>query len=1314
MIYTYSIESIKTAIKNIHDDVSVGDYFAQNTVRENSNGLDQTLINAFFHGDYVIKDDGEREARSKLSADAWDQMIALVSKRAQIKPPTGTSIFIENLLKADSPEHNQSVLQAVENEDFSAQAKLLGDYLKDLPAYDADEMLGLSDEELVRNFPQMYALYSAAQGAVELLDSRQAGIREHLSDESREQLKKLAADMLVFSAVMARYEMICNPRYENVNVVQLAGAENAASKARTVAYPDKGTTNRATVGFFTQVENLAQRNELLFNRDILRGLVNDGFELSSLKIVDLKQKEYSLNSPQGLQIKSAHDQQRPLVIRDGAGNIKALRPENGKFVETNARHLVDNTLHAVMNERLNGLAELATGRQADPIWMLTGSPEYRELKAALAAHAQFAKGCSHPPKATELDELDKSLNALREASIKYLKHKDPDISDDMTFERYMQLKGNGLNSREAARLKAAFTARDLSDDTRSILSLSHELGVKNSQILAVDKTFYQGLLRKHNGLEAKLEALMTHSEKGAELEERINTLLADEKMYSSEHNPYPDDEIATLLWENRQVAELLERTETAMGLRMQDRAIDPKEKARAEASRKFGGDDPALYSVEVLRDRLNAAFAAEGKKQSKDDGPGFWAPEFVVSQKILQSKIVNSNSSKEVREYLKDQANELNSKEKALLEHRIECLEKIEEQERSGSFHPPKTGYIALRDGKPVEGEPKYGDKIMLPGVRQRRNQNTLNGCWSVSLGTQLGYRGVKLEQERIRGYRPDNREAEGTGGSDIEQFYHNRKQVMSEYTGLVSKMLPNSVMVRMQLGWTGAGPDFIRGIKEDFRDAVHHALTKDNSPLSICAGGHYLTIVGMKGDKFYVKNPMHLLGGDPETIETWTLDDFMKKAKTDMEVYWTADITPSLGGSVEPLDRKWFSDGIFYGNGQAYSTSRNDFVKPLNDAVKGISGSVRWGNTNHQVTVFQARNMKYNRLPGGCYNADALEVMEKELDAFYNPGLGGKRMKLPNGVGEVRMQMGVLRDKNITENPHDKMLDLAKTYLKALKEVREARETDPSEQMQNLERTLSRQLNQVRRAVFDAMEADYKSCIGDHENKITYGNREVCPKGMNKGEFEKSRKNFQGMEIGFSGMVYFHQVKSFGPEDQNWINAMRPAAAQKGIAEIKNSEALHNLMEEIHDHALFAENYDAYKEFLSRKAGNPAKKVSSGVEQRIKTFEETPTPEEAKKKLEELPKEKASRIAKAGFTAEEAAKISAGDIVLSMKSASRLRIAARSGKTDVLFNRYLEHLGKVIAKNKAEQSKEIVHEKQNVKEAVVNEQQKAAQGLNM
>ena len=1325
MINTYSIESIKKEIKKIPSYTSARQYFEKHAHRELD--LDDLLAAAirpyFNNANFPISAD-ERDARRRLSAGAWEQMYALIFDREKIKRPEGLSVFIENMLKPGSDEHNRAVLSAVEGEHFEEQAKLVGDYLKSLPAYDADEMLGLSDEELVKRFPQMYALYSAAQGAVELLGSGQADIRGHLSDESREQLKKLAADTLVFSAVMARYEMICNPRYESVNIAQMAVVTNAAAKAGLAVDYHTKLADSPYGGFFTQVRDQFQRNEQLSNREILRGLVNDGFDLSSLKIVDLKQNEYSLNSPQGLQIKSALDRQRPLVLRDGAGNIKALRPEKGKFVETNARHLVDNTLLAVMNEHLNELSELATGRQADPIWMLTGSSEYRELKAALAAHAQFAKGCSHPPKGTELDGLDESLKALREASIKYLKHKDPNIKDSTTFEEYMRGKGSGLSDREAARLKAAFTARDLSDDTRSILFLSHELGVKNTQTLAVDKTFYQGLLRKHNALEAKLEALMTHSEKGAELEARINTLLTDEKMYSSEHNPYPDDEIATLLWENRQVADLLERTETAMGLRMQDRAIDPKEKARAEASRKFGGDDPALYSVEVLQDRLNAAFAAAGRKQSTDEGPGFFATEFVVTDKLLESKIVRSNSSEEVRAYLEDPSNNLNSKEKAFLKHRIECLERIEEVASDGSYHPPETGYIATRDGKPVEVEPKFGDKIMLPGVRQRRNQNTLNGCWSVTMSTQLGYRGIKLEQERIRGYRPSKDESGATETEyttvDAEKriykysdsYYKNKKQWIHEYTALFSKVMPNTTTIGVTFGWNEANPERMETMKKDFCDAVHRALVKDNSPVSIWAGGHYLTIVGMKGDKFYVKNPMHLLGGDPETIETWTLKDLMKKGKNKLEIYWVADLKPTLGGSIEPGKEDLFRSGMFYGNGRGYGNEQDEYANPLQPGEFAMGNVTTWGRpSGPKMTIYSAIQLKYNRVPGSCYNADVLKDMEKELRAFYEPKPGASKLQVSGAVGSVLEEIRNVQENKRNQDPHDRMLDLAQSYQKAVKAVREAQLQKPSTQLQMLQNTLSRQLNQVRTAVFDAREADYKHLVGNETQYILGGNSPTRPNGMTQRDYENHRRGYTNLEEGLAGMVYFHQARTYAAEDESWIKAMRPKTATDNIAKVKNGPALQSLMEEIHDHAKSAgkymsDSFDAQREYVSRKAGNAPKQVSEALEKKIATYKEAFSQQEAQKKLVELDAERKNRIEKAGYDSEKVTKRDFGDIMPIMQKALYLRASVRNGKTDVLFNRYLEHVNKVEAKNVADKSKEIALDKQNVKEAAANEQQ--------
>ena len=142
--------------------------------------------------------------------------------------------------------------------------------------------------------------------------------------------------------------------------------------------------------------------------------------------------------------------------------------------------------------------------------------------------------------------------------------------------------------------------------------------------------------------------------------------------------------------------------------------------------------------------------------------------------------------------------------------------------------------------------------------------------------------------------------------------------------------MLPNSAFLQTVINWNnvlpGQSPE--RAISL-FKDVVFNALTKENSPLSICAGGHYLTIVGMEDDKVFVKNPMHIFGGNPETIETWTIDQLMKKAKDQLELNWFSDVTPSLGGSIEP-GPDWCKEGTYYGNGRSYSALADEFDTPL------------------------------------------------------------------------------------------------------------------------------------------------------------------------------------------------------------------------------------------------------------------------------------------------------------------------------------------------------------------------------------------------
>ena len=78
--------------------------------------------------------------------------------------------------------------------------------------------------------------------------------------------------------------------------------------------------------------------------------------------------------------------------------------------------------------------------------------------------------------------------------------------------------------------------------------------------------------------------------------------------------------------------------------------------------------------------------------------------------------------------------------------------------------------------------------------MTQPKKQRTGNGCWSVSLQTQLAFRGVQLDQETIRAVRPGN---QNNYNYDVtEREYNNdTTQTMTDYANLVHRVLPNTAV---------------------------------------------------------------------------------------------------------------------------------------------------------------------------------------------------------------------------------------------------------------------------------------------------------------------------------------------------------------------------------------------------------------------------------------------------------------------------------------------------------------------------------------
>lgn len=1328
---TYSISAIRNAVKPLMNE-NTDSILAQ--LRDNSDRaiaadkLNTTISTLFPIDPPLISLPGEQQSRRERSELAWQAMLLQVTETTAIDRPAGTKPYLYMLFRPESnPDNaasNDELRKAIQENNPQTLASMYDDYLQALEDYTAEELQDLSDARLVDNFSKLYALYMAAQSAVQLLSADDTDeMYSLLSGDSVQRIKTLVKDLPLFASLISRFEMICHPYYEQVDTENLIADSNIALKASSAL-----TTlekNSKDAWFFQQAQARANHD---FDLQLVRQLKNSDFDFSSAKIYDLSQKEYRLNATSGNRCSEAFRQGKALVCRDAQGHVIALRPDKEGFVETNPRVLLSNAVHNSLGAQVTSLVELATGSVADPFWMLTGSSQYRDMKNALTAHAQLIQTIGNPPRDEDLDPLFRSLEKLNDAARQYLKAKDPSITKDMTFQRYMQEKGNdqGMNEREKARLEAAFKSLELVRQTHDTISLSRNMGYKNQPFLSADQIFYQGLIRKHAQLEQKLDSYMLDPE-NTEAAAQINQIMSNPNFYSSDYRVRPAgmSELETVLWEMQRVTELIDDAETLMGLRPQDRALDQKEAARINSSKKFKEQDPADLSVEQLQNQLFSKMQEQATKNAQARIVPARAPisslvhpdhpfemnyhakssEFVQDKELFESNMLRCNSSAEVRQHLQKHP-KMRKDTRRHLEHRANCLEVIEELEENSTYHPPLTSYTVYNNGQEVQKEPEIGDTIMLHGVHERRSQSTWNGCWSVSLVSQLEYRGVKLPQEVVRSYRPGEEE----GDVDAEEYYQDRKQAVASFSGLTARLMPNAIMMQTALSPNqGVETNKIR-----LRHIIFDALTKCNSPVSLCAGGHYLTVVGMGQDCVYVKNPMHFFGSDPEKVEMWTFDDLFKKGKGSIELNWFRDVKPSLGGSIEDT-MEWSQDGVFYANGRAYSNHRDEINDPLmphervlqSKFVAKISGRGMNGEElGYQACMFEPIKLRYKRIPGSQYNDDAMATMQDELLEYYTD----KALLIPDEVKTVLLESSKLRNGDYKKNPDEGMLNLADKYLDAMDKMKQLHpgladpsQAQPDKNVQNLYNTLTQQLRQIRKAVMDVQQADYKAKIGGKDLDMTYGNEpQRNERYLNEKQYKDRRNLYFAFREGFAGALYYHAANSFELEDRQWIQCLKPATAKNEIRKIERGEAFNHMLGDMYDLAkkysyYTSSAYYKYKAFLLNKLGEKAYDQNGALVTTFNKYDslENATKEELTQRLDALEKEKAQVYKDANLKNEHYDKMLPKFASQRMKDRCRLeafenvRLAVRSGNTEGVYNRYLQYVQKVVQKDAGQEQKD-------------------------
>ena len=219
-------------------------------------------------------------------------------------------------------------------------------------------------------------------------------------------------------------------------------------------------------------------------------------------------------------------------------------------------------------------------------------------------------------------------------------------------------------------------------------------------------------------------------------------------------------------------------------------------------------------------------------------------------------KKINSNNIEELLALYN--SNDMDAAGKDYLAHRVTELEKIH---KLGAESVP---------GRTPQVQPAEDGSIVLPTV-QAAKQNSNRGCWSVSLATQLQYRGVELDQKTIRAFRPDT---EFFDEKEVEYANKDSANYMENYAELVQEVLPDTAVNSFTFERTEKAED----AEKYLRACLNRALLEDHAPLSIVFNGHYRTIFGIQKDPNGDAGKDVLLFHDPSDpdVQSATVQDFV------------------------------------------------------------------------------------------------------------------------------------------------------------------------------------------------------------------------------------------------------------------------------------------------------------------------------------------------------------------------------------------------------------------------------------------------------
>ncbi len=253
----------------------------------------------------------------------------------------------------------------------------------------------------------------------------------------------------------------------------------------------------------------------------------------------------------------------------------------------------------------------------------------------------------------------------------------------------------------------------------------------------------------------------------------------------------------------------------------------------------------------------------------------------------------------------------------AYLERRMKNLQKIDQLEKKS-----EQNFKQRQTHEPLI-EKKNGETttVILPDVTQPQLQHTLCGCWSVALSTMLRQKGVEIDQETIRAFRPDKKIC---SANDLQAVNGDRCNAIDLSRELIMKVVPDTALnsVQTEVSHYNLDASFKpwdpqqkmekrNEFKEKMRAVLKRSLETDKGSLAILMKDHYQTVYGYekvekdgKEEEYvYIHDP-----NDPNKTRV-TLDEL---AESGYKVEKDRENTESKGSIISEtysFDAQWLQD---------------------------------------------------------------------------------------------------------------------------------------------------------------------------------------------------------------------------------------------------------------------------------------------------------------------------------------------------------------------------------------------------------------------